>query len=78
MPADAVTDMMEWGPAKTPEEQFVLMLSPELTTEQMIALAPATPALQDDRPINEYFLLRAKAGHLRSKVEKVLKYVGVW
>ena len=70
MPANAVTDMMEWGPAKTPEEQFGLMLSEEWTTEQMIALAPATPALQDDRPINEYFLLRTKAAHLRSRVAR--------
>jgi hypothetical protein len=59
MPAAAVVDMMEWGPAKTPAEQFELMLSRELTTGQMIGLSPATPALQDDRPINEYFLLRS-------------------
>ena len=71
MPANAVTDMMEWGPAKTPEEQFGLMLSTELTAEQMIALAPATPALQDDRPINEYFLLRTKTTRLRSRVAKI-------
>jgi hypothetical protein len=58
MPAAAVTDMMEWGPANTPDEQFDLMLSAEMTTEQLIALAPTTPALEDDRPINEYFLLR--------------------
>jgi hypothetical protein len=58
MPATAVTDMMEWGPANTPDEQFDLMLSAEMTTEQLIALAPTTPALEDDRPINEYFLLR--------------------
>jgi spermidine synthase len=58
MPATAVADMMEWGPANTPDEQFDLMLSAEMTTEQLIALAPTTPALEDDRPINEYFLLR--------------------
>ena len=34
MPASAVADMMEWGPAKTPEEQFDLMLSAEMTAEQ--------------------------------------------
>jgi hypothetical protein len=59
MPAGAVADLMEWGPAKTPNEQFDRMLSKEMTTEQMIALSPGTPALQDDRPINEYFLLRS-------------------
>ena len=72
MPAKAVTDMMEWGPAKTPDEQFDLMLSAEMNTEQLIALAPATSALQDDRPINEYFLLRTPQAKLRSIVRKLL------
>lgn len=58
MPPAAITDMMEWGPAKTPVEQFDRVLSQEMTLDQFIALSPATPALQDDRPINEYFLLR--------------------
>lgn len=69
MPTPAVTDMMEWGPAKTPDEQFDLMLSAEMTTEQMIALASAVPALQDDRPINEYYLLRKSADDRRSEVK---------
>jgi spermidine synthase len=72
MPAKAVTDMMEWGPAKTADEQFDLMLSAEMTTEQMIALAPEIPALQDDRPINEYYFLRTPAAGLRSAVWKLL------
>jgi len=67
MPKKAVDDMMEWGPGKTPEEQFNLMLSGEMTTDQMIALAPTTPALQDDRPINEYFLLRTPEANLKSR-----------
>ena len=58
MPPAAVTDMMEWGPAKTPAAQFDRVLSNEITLDQLIALSPSTPALQDDRPINEYFLLR--------------------
>jgi len=58
MPAAAVADMLEWGPAKTAEKQFALLLSRETKPEQMIALSPKTPALQDDRPINEYYLLR--------------------
>jgi hypothetical protein len=72
MPAKAVTDMMEWGPAKTPDEQFDLMLTGEMTAEQLIAMAPATPALQDDRPINEYFLLRTPEANLRWIVRKLL------
>jgi len=58
MPAAAVADMLEWGPAKTAEKQFALLLTRETKPEQMIALSPQTPALQDDRPINEYYLLR--------------------
>ena len=58
MPESAVIDMMEWGPAKTPVQQFDRVLSQEVTLDQMIRLSPDTPALQDDRPINEYFRLR--------------------
>ena len=73
MPTNAVTDMMEWGPAKTPNEQFDLMLSGEMTTDQLIALAPATPPLQDDRPINEYYLFEFTPGNdLRSFVRMIL------
>jgi hypothetical protein len=52
---------MEWGPDKTPREQLQHMLSGQLTTAQMIRSAPASPALRDDRPVNEYFMLRAAA-----------------
>jgi spermidine synthase len=64
MPEAAVADMLEWGPAKTAEKQFDLLLSRETRPEQMIALSPGTPALQDDRPINEYYLLRHPASVL--------------
>jgi predicted membrane-bound spermidine synthase len=59
MPPAAVLDLMEWGPGKTPNEQFDRVLSTETTTGQLVALSPKIPALQDDRPVNEYFLLRA-------------------
>jgi hypothetical protein len=36
MPDRAVADMMEWGPAKTPKQQFERMLSTDMTTVQMI------------------------------------------
>lgn len=58
MPAKAVADMMEWGPATTPQEQFRLVLTGRITPDQLIDRSPQTPAMQDDRPINEYFLLR--------------------
>ena len=58
MPAAAVRDMMEWGPALTPAQQFRLMLSNPTSPAELIARSPKTPALQDDRPVNEYYLLR--------------------
>lgn len=58
MPPGAVSDMMEWGPAASPEEQVNLLLSHQSSTDAVIALSPATATLTDDRPINEYFLLR--------------------
>lgn len=58
MPAGAVQDMLEWGPARTPGQQFETIISTELPIDQLINLSPATPAMQDDRPINEYYLLR--------------------
>jgi spermidine synthase len=58
MPPRALLDMMEWGPADNQVEQFNRMLSQPHSLAQLIALSPATPALQDDRPINEYYRLR--------------------
>ena len=58
MPARAVSDMMEWGPAASPVEQVNLLLSRESSTDAVIALSPGTVTLTDDRPINEFFLLR--------------------
>ena len=58
MPAKAAQDMVEWGPEATPERQFAIILSRELGLEEMISGAPGVPALRDDRPENEYYLLR--------------------
>src|SRR5271166_1441140 len=58
MPASAVSDMMEWGPATTPVEQLDLMMSNRYAPQELMARSPDTPALQDDRPVNEYYLLR--------------------
>jgi predicted membrane-bound spermidine synthase len=58
MPQAAVADMMEWGPTQTPEQQMNLLLDHQKSIDEIIALAPETTTLTDDRPINEYFLLR--------------------
>lgn len=60
MPPSAVADMVEWGPWHTPEQQMNGVVSHPLPLDGFIALSPATPALTDDRPINEYYLLRTQ------------------
>jgi hypothetical protein len=58
LPAAAVTDLLEWGPAPTAEQQFAGVLSQEQSLDSLIAQDPGVPALQDDRPVNEYYILR--------------------
>ena len=62
MPKSAIADMMEWGPQTTPEKQFAVVLDGEIPIDQMIAQAPNAPPLQDDRPVNEYYVLRQMPG----------------
>lgn len=58
LPSAAVSDFMEWGPLTNLQQQFELVLSHELILEKIVAEAPRTPAILDDQPINEYYLLR--------------------
>jgi predicted membrane-bound spermidine synthase len=72
MPAKAVVDMMEWGPASTPTQQFATILNTEFPIDQLIAQAPNAPALQDDRPVNEYYLLRQNFPGLTNHIHLLL------
>jgi spermidine synthase len=54
----AAADLVEWGPAHDAEGQFDGVLRQELSLDDLIQRAPDVPALQDDRPVNEYFLVR--------------------
>ncbi len=58
MPPAAASDFVEWGPEATPEQQFEFVLSHEVSLKKLIAEDPQVPALQDDHPINEYYMLR--------------------
>ncbi len=60
LPTGAAVDFVEWGPEPSPEGQFARLLHNEISIDQLISPAPATPALSDDRPINEYYFLRRK------------------
>jgi hypothetical protein len=59
LPARAAADLVEWGPHSTPEEFFEAVLRREIRLQEIIEGIPDVPTLQDDRPVNEYYLLRA-------------------
>lgn len=59
MPPAAASDFVEWGPQATAEKQFDLVLANEISLQDLIAEDPQVPAMQDNRPINEYYLLRS-------------------
>ena len=49
-----------WGPEPLPAGQFGSVLSRELSLDQVISGAPKVRALEDDRPENEYYILRER------------------
>jgi spermidine synthase len=59
LPPAAAADLVEWDPEHSPETRFSTLLSEELPMKELLTLSPNTPALSDDRPINEYYLLRS-------------------
>jgi len=61
MPAGAVADLVEWGPFPTAEQQFASVLKREIPLNQLVAEDRDAPAMQDDRPLNEYYMLRDSA-----------------
>jgi spermidine synthase len=64
--AKAASDLLEWGPETSPERQFAAVLKREISLDQMIAADSDAPALQDDRPQNEYYAIRRQ----RAKAER--------
>lgn len=58
LPPAAAKDLVEWGPQKTAERQFQAVLDQEIAPQKLLEAYPNAPALSDDRPDNEYFLLR--------------------
>jgi hypothetical protein len=63
LPAAAAEDLIEWGPASDAVSQFETVLSRELQIKDLIQEDPSAPRLTDDRPVNEYFLMRRISGH---------------
>jgi spermidine synthase len=72
MPASAVIDMMEWGPETTADQQIQQDLAQEVSPSELIALSPQSPSLSDDKPVNEYYLLRETTKHWLSTKNKTI------
>ena len=65
MPPAAAADLVEWGPFPTPEQQFDAVLKNEMPIDFIVGLDKNAPAMQDDRPVNEYYLIREMRASLR-------------
>jgi hypothetical protein len=73
MPILAVQDMEEWLPSLHPEGSFSEILSLERSPGEIIGASPDTPAMRDDRPVNEYFLIRRLSRHEPHVVSSLFK-----
>jgi predicted membrane-bound spermidine synthase len=63
-PPSAASDLVEWGPFPTAEQQFAVVLKREVPVDWLISADINAPAMQDDRPVNEYYLLRHTGARL--------------
>ena len=77
MPDAAIADLAEWdiSPGETvrnaARDEFDEMLRGETTTDPLLAGSPNTPAITDDRPINEYYIVRRWLGHENTAVAAI-------
>ena len=62
LPARAASDLVEWQDEETPAAMLDRVLAGEKKVDDLIAKDSAEPAISDEHPINEYFLLRAIRG----------------
>ncbi len=58
MPASAVRDLMEWPVDPTPEQELNYVLRKERPMAEIINADPNAQPMKDDRPVNEYVILR--------------------
>ena len=63
IPQSAVADLAEWAEGGRVDANLNAVVQSEFSPDQLIGESPGAPAMQDDRPVNEYCLLRKKLGH---------------
>jgi spermidine synthase len=69
LPEKAGRDLVEWGPHATPIAQLAAVLANERPPSTFIDPVPGAPVLVDDRPVNEYFLVRRQRAAWRHAAE---------
>jgi hypothetical protein len=62
LPPRAAADLVEWQDGETPSEMMTRVLDGEKKVDELVGKDPTEPAISDEHPINEYFLLRAMRG----------------
>ncbi len=62
LPPRAAADLVEWWPDVQPEQALRRVVEQEVPPGRLLAVAPHAPALEDDRPFNEYYLIRRTFG----------------
>ena len=65
LPPAAQQDLVEWGPERTPLEMAALILGSRIPASDVAASPHSALSITDDRPFNEYYLLRKRAPWLR-------------
>jgi spermidine synthase len=58
LPPTAMRDIMEWPFEPSAAQEFNFVLKNEIPIAQVIADDPSAEAMRDDRPVNEYVILR--------------------
>ncbi len=58
LPGRAAVDLLEWNQDSTPAKLFDDVLGRERSLDKLVAIEAAIPPITDDRPVNEYYLLR--------------------
>jgi spermidine synthase len=71
LPQAALRDTLEWHPEYQPQQIWEIVLGKRVAIESVLP-ADRRLAITDDRPFNEYFLLRRTLQHLRAMLDRTL------
>ncbi len=74
MPASAIADLVEWdesdhGAAAAASSRLTTLLQQEIPMARLLAADPKAPALSDDHPVNEYYVVRRWLRNKKSRLQ---------